>query len=143
MATEPVVPVAIQGWTTSTYLLVVLNGLFAGGLLAAIVKVWPRLKEIAANARRDDLDDLRERIVVLEGKVTTADAAAHRAELKLVYAVNAIQLLAGDIRAKDPNNPILKQANDMLKLATTGDLGIWEYELAAVSKAKATMKDEE
>lgn len=134
------VPVAIHGWTTSTYLLFALNLLLGGGGVVAVVKVWPELKKIATTSRRDELDDLRERITSLEGKVQNANDAAHRSEMKLVYAVNAIQLLAGRIRSDDPNDPILKQANDMLQLATTGELSIWMREFdvaAAAAKAKA------
>lgn len=135
------IPVAITGWTMSTYLLFALNLLLGGGGVVAVVKVWPELKKIATTSRRDDLDDLRDRVILLEGKVQSANDAAHRSEMKLVYAVNAIQLLAGRIRSDDPNDPILKQANDMLQLATTGELSIWmrEFDAAAavVAKAKA------
>lgn len=140
------VPVAITGWTTSTYLLFALNLVLGGGFMAAAIKVWPQLKTIAASSRRDDLDDLRERVISLEAKVQSANDAAHRSEMKLVYAVNAIQLLAGRIRSDDPNDPILKQANDMLQLATTGELSIWmrEFDAAAavVAKAKAEKEKE-
>jgi len=123
------VPVAIQGWTTSTYLLAALNALFIGGGAAAVVKVWPQLKQIAASIRRDDLDDLRARVGSLEAQVTEANTAAHRSEMKLVYVINAFQLLAGKIRDTDPDDPTLRQANEILKLATTGELGVWMREL--------------
>ena len=139
---EHAVPVAIQGWTSSTYLLVALNLILGGGFTAAIVKVWPQLKTIAAASRRDDLDDLRSRVGTLEGQVQAANTAAHRAEMKLVYAVNAFQLLAGRIRSDDPNDPVLKQANDLLQLAATGDLSIWMRELDPLAKAMAKSQKE-
>lgn len=135
--TAHAVPVAITGWTTSTYLLAVLNVLFGGGLVAGIIKVWPQIKQIAASARRSDIERLEERVGTLETQVLAANNAAHRSEMKLVYAINAIQLLAGRIRSDNPDDPILKQANDMLQLATTGEMSIWMRDLDVASKVKA------
>lgn len=135
--TAHAVPVAITGWTTSTYLLAVLNVLFGGGLVAGIIKVWPQIKQIAASARRSDIERLEERVGTLETQVLAANNAAHRSEMKLVYAINAIQLLAGRIRSDNPDDPILKQANDMLQLATTGEMSIWMRDLDVAAKVKA------
>lgn len=111
-------------------------GLFAIVTLA-LIKGWPaisdavtRAKVAIAQGRKSTIDDLRERIVALESKVETASTAAHAAEMKLVYAVSAVQLLAARIRADNPDDPALKQAMELLSAATTGGLPAWSSKLA-------------
>lgn len=127
------VPVAIEGMTTSSWLLVALNLLFGGGLVAGAIKVWPQLKRIASDERADQrdhrkdyLEDMRKRIGDLEREVKEAKETAHSSELKLVYAINAIQLLASKVRASDPDDPVLKHAMELLSAALTGGLEPWE-----------------
>jgi hypothetical protein len=112
-------------------------GLFAAVVLA-LIKGWPAISDAVTRARvalaegrKSTIDDLRERIVALEGKVETASTAAHAAEMKLVYAVSAVQLLAARIRADNPDDPALKQAMELLSAATTGGLPSWSAKLAA------------
>lgn len=121
----------------SSWLLVGLNVLFGGGLVAAAIKVWPQLKQIASEERakergfrKDELDDMRQRITDLERQVKEAKDTAHSSEMKLVFAINAVRLLAGKVAAENPDDPVLKQAMEMLSASITGDLGAWERELA-------------
>lgn len=127
------VPVTMHGFTWGSGLLVILNLLVGGG----IIKAWPALKKIAADrelaisqGRREDMDDMRKRITDLESKVEAASQAAHSAEMKLVFAVSAVQLLAARIRANNPDDPTLKQAMELLAAATTGDLPSWGKKLS-------------
>lgn len=128
---EQAVPVAVHGMTWTAALVGILN-LLVGGALVALVKQWPNLRklnnerEAAQQAiKRDEMDDMRERIAALETKVDAANKLAHDAEMKLVYAVNAVQLLAARIRADNPDDPTLKQAMEMLAAATSGGLPGW------------------
>ena len=107
-------------------------------IMTALIKGWPaivdattRAKEALANRKSNVIDDLRDRIVALEGKVESASLAAHTAEMKLVYAVSAVQLLAARIRADNPDDPALKQAMELLSAATTGGLPAWGAKLSA------------
>jgi hypothetical protein len=112
-------------------------GLFAMVALA-LIKGWPAISDAVTRARialaegrKSTIDDLRDRIVALEGKVEHASTAAHAAEMKLVYAVSAVQLLAARIRAENPDDPSLKQAMELLSAATTGGLPSWAPKLAS------------
>lgn len=116
------------------------------GLFGAMVKVWPALKKLANEresgalaARAEDMDDMRKRITDLEAKVDEASHAAHAAEMKLVYAVSAVQLLAAKIRHDAPNDPALLQAMELLKAATSGELPSWGAKLAtALNQVRGT-----
>lgn len=103
----------------------------------ALIKGWPAISDAVTRARvalaegrKSTIDDLRDRIVALEGKVETASTAAHAAEMKLVYAVSAVQLLAARIRADNPDDPALVQAMELLSAATTGGLPAWAPKLS-------------
>lgn len=106
---------------------------FSTGLIKgwpAIVDATTRAKEALANRKSNVIEDLRERIVALESKVESASLLAHTAEMKLVYAVSAVQLLAARIRADNPDDPALKQAMELLSAATTGGMPGWSNKLA-------------
>ncbi|MBW6531935.1 hypothetical protein KZ820_14430 [Sphingomonas sp. RRHST34] len=143
---DPTVPVAVHGFTWTAALVAFLNVLVGGGIVGGIIKVWPMLKKLSnereaavASLRRDDMDDMRQRITELEKKVDDASSAAHAAEMKLVHAVAAVQLLAAKIRADNPEDPTLRQAMELLAAATTGTLGGWATKLAdSVDKVKGT-----
>lgn len=131
MAAVQAIPVqsATGLWTAAGVWTGVAIAAFAA--LTAVVKVWPRLVELLIGQRRSDLEDLRARITVLEGKVEAASSAAHTAEMKLVYAVAAIQLLAAKVRADNPSDPTLAQAMELLSAATSGGMPGWSAKLAA------------
>ncbi|HEX8415010.1 MAG TPA: hypothetical protein VF637_14155 [Sphingomicrobium sp.] len=74
---------------------------------------------------------MRKRITDLEAKIQTASASAHSAEMKLVYSVSAVQLLATKIRADNLNDPALLQAMELLKAATSGEMPPWVGKVTA------------
>lgn len=130
---DPTIPVHVSGFTWTAGLVAILNVLIGGG----IIKAWPALKRLSnereqaqATMRRDDMDDMRQRIIALEGKVDAATKTAHEAEMRLVHAVAAVQLLAAKIRADNPHDPTLKQAMELLAAATAGGLTSWAVKLA-------------
>jgi hypothetical protein len=136
MSDHPVT-VAVQGWTWSAGLLATLNAVVIG-VAVAFVKAWPALKKIANDrektaleARGADMVKMNERVAALEARVETASQAAHSAEMKLVYAVNAVQLLAAPIRAANPNDPTLLQAMELLAAATVGGMPGWAPKISA------------
>jgi hypothetical protein len=111
-------------------------GLFALVLLA-LIKGWPalsdaatRAREAMAKGRQVNMAALSARVATLEAKVEEATHLAHTAEMKLVHAVAAVQLLAAKIRADNPSDPTLKQAMELLAAATTGSLSGWAAKLA-------------
>lgn len=131
-------PVIEKGFSWSNALLVTLN-LLVGGALVALIKNWPRLKELGIFQRKNDMDDLNRRIGVLESKVEVASNAAHAAEMKLVYAVSAVRLLAAKIRSDNPNDPTLLQAMELLSAAMSGGLHGWGEKLGdALAGMKGT-----
>ena len=108
------------------------------GLVTAWVKFGPKWRELGIGERRNDLDDMKERIKELEGKVDALSATAHAAEMKTVYAVAACQLLAARIRADNPDDPTLRQATELLAAATGGEMPRWEDKLGMALAAKKT-----
>lgn len=107
-------------------------------VLLAIIKGWPLLTRLRneretglLGAQSIEMEKLNRRIEQLEAKAEAAMAAAHSADMKLIYAVNAVQLLAAKIRAHDPNDPALAQAMELLRAATSGEVPAWAGKLAA------------
>jgi len=147
MSDHPVT-VAVQGWTWSAGLLATLNAV-ALGVAVALVKAWPALKKIANDrektaleARGEDMATMTARLEALERKVESASALAHAAEMKLVYAVNAVQLLAARIRADNPTDPTLLQAMELLAAATSGGLPGWATKIPSAELNKIRGTDE-
>lgn len=100
-------------------------------ILLAAVKIWPKMRELDIGQRKDDLADLRTRIIALESKVeeansraTSANDKAHQSDMKLVSAVAAFQLVTTELRKHDPDSPALRQAQDLMAMAATGDFGM-------------------
>lgn len=93
-------------------------------VILAFFKGYPAISAAVATAReqgrlgrRGDMSDLRERISALEAKVETASETAHQAELKLVSALAAYRLIASELLKLDPDNTILKQAQELLNVS--------------------------
>lgn len=121
---DPAVPVAVTGFTWTAALVGFLNVLIGGGIVGGIIKVWPMLKKLAnereaaiATGRRDDMDDMRQRIIALESKVEDVTTRAHQVEMKLVSALAAYRLIASELQKIDPDSPILKQAQELLNVS--------------------------
>lgn len=131
------VPTEVTNFTWSALfglIAVLINGTAFGVWLKTrpLMKQRENERELTAlTARAEDMDDMRKRIGDLETKVETASASAHSAEMKLVYAVSAVQLLAAKIRADNPNDPALLQAMELLKAATSGEMPPWAGKMAA------------
>lgn len=82
-------------------------------VLVALIKGWPALKKL----RNDADNDLRARVERLEAKADDALISAHHAEMKLVSALAAYRLLASELLKLSPDNPILKQAQELLNVS--------------------------
>jgi len=93
-------------------------------VILAVIKAWPQMSAQAIKAReqlrsekRDDVDDMRERVTALEGKVEAATQTAHQAEMKLISALAAYRLIASELLKLDPSNIILRQAQELLNVS--------------------------
>lgn len=111
-------------------------------VIGMLIKVWPiindqliKVKEKRRSDKRDDMaewrQEMRDRITALETDVRDAKAGmqaanerSHRLEIHLMTVTNAFQMVAGELRKHDPDNPVLKQAVDMVGLAVTEDFGL-------------------
>lgn len=115
-----------SGWTLC---ILALGGLFGIWRIYALQRTKIRELDIGEDAtiradRRSDIDKLNDRIAALEGKVNDANNAAHMTQMKLVSTLAAFRLLASELQKVDPDNPVLKQAMDLIGLAATDDFGV-------------------
>lgn len=112
------------------------------GFAAMIFKVWPilndqliKVKEKRRSEKRDDAAEwraqMRQEVAELRAEVKqcqldtqAAKERAHRYEMRLMTVANAFQMVAGELRKVDPDNPTLKQAVDLVGLAITEDMGM-------------------
>ncbi len=115
-----------SGWTLCVIGLV---GLF--GVWRILVLQRPKIREMEMGEdaklrteRRDDITALNDRIALLERKVDDANTSAHNTEMRLVSTLAAFRLLASELQKVDPDNPVLKQAMDLIGLAATDDFGV-------------------
>lgn len=134
------------------------------GILAFMVAVfaylWPvinkqvmeakqQLRSYKREVQKEEKDDLRDLVTALRAQVDEQgqhieklrnDAQSY--QLKLVSALAGFRLLAGELEKLDPSNPVLKQANDLIAMAATGDMGMGKVidelsRLPAVKREKA------
>lgn len=128
------IPEAFVKSTATGWLLVAIG-------LAGLIKLWPVLDKQNSDARaqkraeklavqKEERSDLRERITSLEALVTSQGVKiealtgqAQDYQLKLVSALAAFRLLAGELEKLEPTNPVLKQATDLISMASTGSMG--------------------
>lgn len=119
------------------------------GFFGRMLPVFTKWKEIGVGQRNADFDRLYERVNELEDKVDKADERArladerarlaeresqqtqrvaaehvHLADMRLMSAVSAYQLVVGELLARDPDNVVLKRAQEMMASAVTGDFGV-------------------
>lgn len=112
------------------------------GFFALLVRVWPiindqliKVKEKRRSEKRDDAAEWREamrkevaelRVEVKKCQAATEAATerAHKYEMRLMTVANAFQMVTGELRKIDPDNPTLKQATDLVGLAITEDMGM-------------------
>lgn len=115
-----------SGWTLCVIGLV---GLFGIWRIYVLQSPKRREQDIAEDAqlrveKRDDIAKLTDRIALLERKVDEANTSAHMTQMKLVSTLAAFRLLASELQKVDPDNPVLKQAMDLIGLAATDDFGV-------------------
>lgn len=114
----------------STTGLVMASGVWTGVILFSVtalitlIKIVPKLREIANLRRATDMERLDERVTELEGAVAIANKTAHHAEMSMVTLVAALQLVMGEVEKLDPGNKVLVQAREMVAAARTGDFGM-------------------
>lgn len=112
------------------------------GFMIALIKVWPiindqliKVKEKRRSDKRDDaaewrtemrkeVADLRAEVKQCQADTQAAKERAHKYEMRLMTVANAFQMVAGELRKVDPDNPTLKQAVDLVGLAITEDMGM-------------------
>lgn len=112
------------------------------GFALALIKVWPilndqliKVKEKRRSDKRDDAAEwraqMREEVQQLRAEVKQCQAdtqiakeRAHKYEMRLMTVANAFQMVAGELRKVDPENPTLKQAVDLVGMAITEDMGM-------------------
>lgn len=112
------------------------------GFAAMIIKVWPilndqllKVKEKRRSDKRDDAAEwraqMRQEVAELRAEVKQCQAdtqvakeRAHKYEMRLMTVANAFQMVAGELRKVDPENPTLKQAVDLVGMAITEDMGM-------------------
>lgn len=112
------------------------------GFMIALIKVWPiindqliKVKEKRRADKRDDAAEwrleMRKEVAELRAEVKQCQAdakasseRAHKYEMRLMTVANAFQMVAGELRKVDPDNPTLKQAVDLVGLAITEDMGM-------------------
>lgn len=130
------VPVHVSGFTWTAALVGILN-LLVGGALVAAIKNWPRLREMANARRKGDLDDMRQRITVLESEVKSATATALKAQMQMTYVTAALGMVSAELERQDPGNSVIKQAREMVAQATHEDSGFGAA-LRQLATAKGT-----
>lgn len=112
------------------------------GFMIALIKVWPiindqliKVKEKRRSDKRDDaaewraemrkeVAELRAEVKQCQADTLVAKERAHKYEMRLMTVANAFQMVAGELRKVDPDNPTLKQAVDLVGLAITEDMGM-------------------
>lgn len=112
------------------------------GFAAMIIKVWPiindqllKVKEKRRSDKRDDaaewraqmrqeVAELRAEVKQCQSDTQVAKERAHKYEMRLMTVANAFQMVAGELRKVDPENPTLKQAVDLVGMAITEDMGM-------------------
>ncbi len=110
--------------------------------VVSLIKVWPiindqllKVKEKRRSDKRDDaaewraemrkeVADLRAEVKQCQADTQIAKERAHKYEMRLMTVANAFQMVAGELRKVDPDNPTLKQAVDLVGLAITEDMGM-------------------
>jgi hypothetical protein len=129
------IPVEMHGGSTTTGMIT------SGGIVTiilmlayALIKIAPKWRELGIGQRKDDMDELRDRITVLERRTdeanqraTTAERATNEVRMHMVTLNTACALLAGELAKVSPGNPVLIQAKELIRLAASEDMG-WSEE---------------
>jgi hypothetical protein len=147
--------VAKGGWTlTGLITSIAASGTF-GVVLLAFVKILPTWREQGIGARKDELTRINARLDKVEQENTrlrtslaSSDREINETKIKMISMRMAFQLVAGEIARADPDNPVLRQARDLIAQAAIDDLGMGDLgkQLAMLpslhrDKAKEADKD--
>lgn len=122
--------IAGLGVNFNSILLILLNGIGVT-VLAKLITIWPRLTELKMGERRGDIDGMSKRIAALEASVEKANEAAgiakeaaHILQMQMISLQNGFALVAGELERRDPTNPILQHARELIAQAATSDMGV-------------------
>lgn len=119
-----------------------LGAIGIGAVLVAIVKsVVPWRKQVSEE-RGDDFARLRAEIAEAKAeakeaakKADDASKAVLRAQTQTAMLSAALSLVSAELERKDPGNPVIKQARDMVARAACEDVG-FGADLRALSQFK-------
>ena len=67
--------------------------------------------------RAEEMDKMRAEMVEVRAELKEMGNRLHEAEMKLVSALAAYRLIANDLATRDPDSPILKQAQELLNVS--------------------------
>jgi hypothetical protein len=109
--------VTVHGLTWTGALVGLLNVL-VGGALVALIRSWPTLKKIANDREETQSNRYGARITALEEKAERAMSAATRAQMQMTYVTAALGMVSAELERKDPGNPVIKSARDLVAQAT-------------------------
>lgn len=123
----------------------IITALFSAGTfgvcLRALILVVPKLREMGIGQRKDDLTRLTERVDKIESEnkslrtsLAEAERVTNEVRIKAQTEINEIrmstqatntacQLMAGELRRINQDNPVLRQALDLMKQAASPDMG--------------------
>lgn len=74
--------------------------------------------------RRKDIESMRADIKELRALVTDAVQTANAAETRSAILRGVVSMLTAEVQRTDPNNPVLQQAQAMIRDASSGDHGV-------------------
>lgn len=116
-------PGSVSSWLTLAVI--------CAGIVMAYFRFVPKNREtISARAnaledeRRGDMDAMRGDIRELRKMVNDAIATAQAAESRSAILRAIVSMLTAEVQRMDPGNPVLKQAQAMIRDASSGDLGL-------------------
>jgi len=91
------------------------------GIVAILARFLPRWRELGIGEKKDIEARLSARITALEAKVDKWMKAAISAHAQLTPVTSALALVTAELERKDPQNPVLKQSRELVKIATHRD----------------------
>lgn len=117
-ANVPVVHVTGFTWTSA---LVGLLNVLVGGALVAFIRSLPNLKKVANEREEAHSNRYGQRIASLEEKAERALTAATHAQMQMTYVTAALGMVSAELERKDPGNPVIKSARDLVAQATQAE----------------------
>lgn len=120
------------------------------GLFGLIVTNWGGWKKTAQDGRQGDFDRLRKEIdgyrediaslraevKVSKDEAATAVRSSALIQLQMVTLQAAFHLVAGELHRSDPDNPVLKQARDLVGEAALTEKQIFDAGLRSLTQGR-------